>query len=176
MASLDVGTVLLQAGIFGSGILSGLYFIFSFCVMKALNAQPPASAIATMNTINAVIVNPPFMAVFMGTPLVCALLLRSCVKEASATRDSKLTAAGALVLLLGEFLLTLAVHIPKNDALAAYVLGSGSDVSTWADYYTSWTAWNHVRMLASMASVGLLSSALPLRTARLVVERPTQMQ
>ena len=77
MASCDVSTLMLQAGVLGSGVLGGLYFIFSFCVMKALNMQPPASAIATMNAINLVIVNPPFMLVFMGTPLVCAALLAS---------------------------------------------------------------------------------------------------
>ena len=87
-----------------------------------------------------------------------------------------MTAAGALVLLLGEFALTLGIHIPKNDALAAYALGSASDVATWASYYTSWTAWNHVRMAASMATVVLLSTALHLRATRLAtVVRPTQM-
>ena len=154
-----------------TGLLSGLYFIFSFCVMQALNTQPPASAIATMNSINVAIVNPPFMLVFMGTPIVCALLLRACVKEGlGATLDNKCTAAGALVLLLGEFLLTLAVHIPKNDALAAYT--GGSDAATWAAYYTTWTPWNHVRMIASVATVLLLSSASHLRAARLAVEQP----
>ena len=146
---MDAGQLLLQAGVLGSGVLSGLYFIFSFCVMNVLNMQPPASAISA---INRMIVNPSFMLFFTGTPLVCALLLRSCVKEGIGTSlDNKCTTAGALSLLVGEFLLTLAVHIPKNDALAAYTLGSGSDISVWADYYTSWTAWNHVRMLASIA-------------------------
>ena len=128
-----------------------------------------------MNAINTVIVNPPFMLVFMGTPIVCALLLHSAVKEGiGSSLDNKLTTAGALVLLLGEFLLTLAVHIPKNDALAAYT--GGSDVATWANYYTTWTAWNHVRMLASIAAMALLSSALHVRAARLAsVVRPTQM-
>ena len=113
----------------------------------------------------------------MGTPLVCALLLRSCVKEGiGASLENKLTAAGALVLLLGELLLTLAVHIPKNDALAAYAVGgAGNDASTWAKYSAAWTAWNHVRMLASMATVILLSSALHLRGARLAAVQPTQM-
>ena len=54
MSSFDKGSVLLQAGVLGAGLLSGLFFIFSFCVMGALDEQPPASAIATMNSINVV--------------------------------------------------------------------------------------------------------------------------
>ena len=53
----DANQLLLQAGVLGSGILSGLYLIFSFCVMGALDMQPPAAAIATMNAINVAIVN-----------------------------------------------------------------------------------------------------------------------
>ena len=181
--SFDATQILLQSGILGAGVLSGLYFIFSFCVMNALNAQAPASAIATMNSINSLIVNPPFILFFMGTPVVCVLLLRSCFKEGFGTSlDNKLASTGAIVLLLGELLLTLAIHIPKNDALAAYSLGSGSDLSTWTAYYTSWTAWNHVRMAASIATVALLSSASHLRATRLAVDGvgprpvPTQMQ
>ena len=180
MASLDTVNILLQAGVVGAGLLSGLFFIFSFCVMKALNTQPPASAIATMNSINAVIVNPPFMLVFMGTPIVCAVLLGFCINEGfGVSIDNKLAAAGSLVLLIGEFVLTLAVHIPKNNALAAYLPGSSGndDLSTWAKYYITWTAWNHVRMMASVATVALLSSALQLRATRLASERQsTQMR
>lgn len=182
MTSVDNRQVLAGLGTLGSGVLSGLYFIFSFCVMDALDAQPAASAISSMNAINVLIVNPPFVLFFLGTPLVCAWLLWSCVKEGiGSSLDNKFTTAGALVLLLGEFLLTPAVHVPKNDALAAYTLGSGSDVSVWADYYTAWTAWNHVRTLASIATVVLFSLALHFRATRLAAgpgaaARPTQMQ
>ena len=72
------------------------------------------------------------------------------------------------MLLLGEFVLTIAVHIPKNDALAAYAPGSASDdAATWAEFYTTWTAWNHVRMVASLATVVQFALALFYRGARL---------
>ena len=72
---------------------------------------------------------------------------------------------GALTLIIGEFLETLVCHIPKNDALAAHKGGNDADV--WARYYTSWTAWNHVRMVASLATVVQFSLALFYRGARL---------
>ena len=168
MASVDAGHILLHASVLGSGVLSGLYFIFSFCVMRALNTQAPASAISTMNAINVAIVNPPFILFFLGTPLVCAFLLGLCFWEGfGSSLDNTLTASGALVLLLGEFLLTLVANIPKNNALAAHTPGStsASDSAVWANYYKSWTAWNHVRMLASNITVVCMSSALQQRSA-----------
>ena len=44
MAASDTTRWLLLSGVTGAGLLSGLYFIFSFCVMWALNEQAPASA------------------------------------------------------------------------------------------------------------------------------------
>ena len=70
-----------------------------------------------------------------------------------------------MTLIVGEFLETLVCHIPKNDALAQHKGGNDADV--WARYYTSWTAWNHVRMVASLATVVQFSLALFYRGARL---------
>ena len=75
MPTLDATDWLLHAGVLGSGVLSGCYFIFSFCVMKSLDAQGATSAIATMNAINVIIVNPFFSLFFFGAPIVCAALL-----------------------------------------------------------------------------------------------------
>ena len=46
MAGFDRIRVGLVAGTVGAAILGGCYFIFSFCVMDALNQQGPANAIA----------------------------------------------------------------------------------------------------------------------------------
>ena len=156
----------LVAGTVGAAILGGCYFIFSFCVMDALNQQGPSQAIATMNSINVVIVNPKFIAAFMGTPLVCCwLVAESLAVGVGSSTDVALMFGGALTLIIGEFLETLVCHIPKNDALAAHK--GGNDAEVWAKYYTSWTAWNHVRMVASLATVVQFALALFYRGARL---------
>ena len=121
-----------------------------------------------MNSINVVIVNPKFIAAFMGTPLICCWLVAEALAVGvGSSTDVALMFGGALTLIVGEFLETLVCHIPKNDALAAHKGGNDADV--WARYYTSWTAWNHVRMLASMITVACLSYALQERAARLAV-------
>jgi len=43
----------------------------------------------------------------------------------------------------------------------------GNAAEVWANYYASWTAWNHVRMVASLATVVQFSLALFYRGARL---------
>jgi len=118
-----------------------------------------------MNSINVVIVNPKFIAAFMGTPLICCwLVAESLAVGVGSSTDVALMFGGALTLIIGEFLETLVCHIPKNDALAAHK--GGNDAETWARYYTSWTAWNHVRMVASLATVVQFSLALFYRGAR----------
>ena len=54
----------------GSGLMAGLFFIFSVFIMAALGRLPPASGIAAMQSINVIILNGMFLSVFMGTALL----------------------------------------------------------------------------------------------------------
>jgi uncharacterized membrane protein len=44
----------------GSGLMAGIFFAFSTMVMPALSRIPPAQAIAAMQSINVVVINPWF--------------------------------------------------------------------------------------------------------------------
>ena len=50
----------------GSGLVAGIFFAFSNFVMKALGCVPPAQGIAAMQSINAVVLNRWFFAVFLA--------------------------------------------------------------------------------------------------------------
>lgn len=154
---------LLLGSILGSGLLSGLYFVFSVCVMPALDSRPPTDAVATMQTINEVIINPWFMTVFMGTPLLCAVLLLVLTLEGCGAPGNALAAAGALVLLLGELLVTVAANVPMNNVLATF--RGGDAAAAWKDFVGPWTAWNSGRCFASVLAAALLSWALRLRAS-----------
>lgn len=173
--------LLLITAIVGSGLLSGLYFIFSFCVMWALDKQPGSVAIKVMNDINVVIVNPIFLSVFMGTPGVCVALL--CGQKAWATsagcgtKRVLLVVVGCFALLLGEYGVTMFFNVPMNDALAKIQIPDGrlgSDDEKWAGEWTRysapWTAWNTFRMCASIVAVVCFSTAL-LQTERMDSEQ-----
>jgi uncharacterized membrane protein len=41
----------------------------------------------------------------------------------------------------------------KGDALAAVDPGSAQGADLWIRYNASWTAWNHVRTVASLAAL-----------------------
>lgn len=48
--------------------------------------------------------------------------------------------------------LTVAYHVPKNDALAALDLSAPATVGFWRDCVTSWTALNHLRTVTCLGA------------------------
>ena len=67
-------SVALVLAIMGSGLMAGLFFAFSTAVMAALARLPAAQGADAMNAINVVIVNPLFLAVYMGTAALALCL------------------------------------------------------------------------------------------------------
>lgn len=59
----------------GCGLMAGLFFAFSTAVMEALARLPAAAGIAAMQSINVAILNPLFLATFLGTGAVCFVLM-----------------------------------------------------------------------------------------------------
>ena len=59
----------------GAGLTAGIFYAFSTFVMAALARLPPVNGIGAMNAINVTVINPWFMAVFLGTPLLCIAAL-----------------------------------------------------------------------------------------------------
>lgn len=123
-----------------AGLLAGTYVAFLVAVMPALHDQPDDVFARVMNRINVVIVNPAFLLLFLGAPVVTALALW--------WNRTPLVVA-ALVLAVVAVLITAAANVPLNDALAAG--GSRSD------FETPWLIWHSVRTLATIASFVLLS-------------------
>ena len=62
--------------------------------------------------------------------------------------------------LLGSFIVTVALNVPLNDRLAAAKPDAPETVALWATYLSQWTAWNHVRTVASLLATALLTLAL----------------
>ena len=57
-----------------SGLVAGIFFAFSNFVMKALARVSPGQGIAAMQSINVVVLNRWFFAVFLGTAGCCLVL------------------------------------------------------------------------------------------------------
>ncbi|MGJ7498795.1 DUF1772 domain-containing protein [Variovorax sp. ZT5P49] len=135
----------------GSGLIAGLFFTFSNTIMKALSRMPPEQGMAAMQHINAVILNPLFLGIFVGTALLGVVLgLRAVFAPGGWT--SVWLIVGALAYVVGSFALTRIVNVPMNDALARADATAAVAAVQWPAYVEPWLRWNHVRTVASIAA------------------------
>ena len=143
----------------GCGLVGGAFFAFSTFVMNALARLPAAQGIAAMQLINVMVINPLCGAVFLGTAAACVLLGISSLLRWREPGAAYIL-AGSLLYLAGVILVTGLFNVPRNDALAAVAPSSAEGARLWTDYLSIWTAWNHVRTVASLAAAAFLTIAL----------------
>lgn len=136
-------TALLILASLGSGLNAGLFFIFSNTIMRAFDRLPAAGAVAAMNSINRVILNPLFFLIFFGTALLCLVLLVGRL-------NSPLVVAGALLYLAGSIGVTMVCNVPLNDKLEKVSPSANDMERQWHAYRGPWTQWNHVRTVACL--------------------------
>jgi uncharacterized membrane protein len=133
--------------------------------MAALARLPPAQGIAAMQSINVVVINPVFGMACFGTAAACALVvllsLLGWQRPGAAYR-----VVGGVLYLVGTLLVTIVFNVPRNDVLAAVDPASADGARVWADYVSSWTAWNHVRTAAAVAAAASLTMAFRLTYLR----------
>ena len=146
----------------GCGLVAGFFFGFSICVMKALGKLPPEQGIAAMQSINVVVINPWFLTAFFGTAVACMVLMVTSLLRGHDPRASYWL-VGGLLYLVGTVLVTRLFNVPRNNALAILAPTSLEAAELWVDYLSTWTAWNHVRTMAALASAVLFTIAVRLR-------------
>lgn len=143
----------------GSGLMAGLFFIFSAGVMRALAQRPAHEGMAMMQTINITIINPAFLTVFLGTALACVPILFFTFGQWDDPGASY-AFVGSLLYLVGSLLITAVYHVPKNNALASVSPTTPDGASLWADYLTNWTVGNHIRTIITLVATLLFALAL----------------
>lgn len=155
----DLAFLLGYLAVITCGLMGGLFFAFSNFVMRALADIAPTAGIAAMQAINRAVLNRLFLATFLGTAAACVLLtLYAFVHwEVSGTFFLLL---GSLSYLLGNFGVTLAFNVPRNNALAKLDANSAEAIAAWRDYVEHWTRWNHVRTGSALAASALLMLGL----------------
>ncbi|UGA57475.1 anthrone oxygenase family protein [Vibrio sp. VB16] len=141
-----------------TGLLAGIYFIFSNTVMPALAGMATTSAAEVMQRINRLILNPPFLVLFMGSAFT-SLLLIGLSLFGLGLPDSTLGifAAG---LTMTTFFSTIGGNVPLNNLLEGTSLHSISLDKTWLHYLSKWIKWNHLRALLSSIATILYSLEL----------------
>ena len=147
----------------GCGLMAGVFFIFSNTVMSALARLQPPQGIAAMQSINRTILNPLFFVAFIGTAATSILLAISLLWRWQQPGAVYLL-AGSLLYLVGAILVTIVFNVPMNEDLETVEPESVEAANLWTRYLTNWTAWNHVRTVASF--LGAVSFILALWYSR----------
>lgn len=143
----------------GCGLGAGALLPFSAFVMRALGRLPAAQGIATMQSFNVGAITPAFMAALFAPLLGCVAVVVSGIVEWDESFGPYLVGGGAIYV-VGTIGLTIAYHVPRNDALAAMDPAGAESASYWPRYLAEWTRWNHVRVLAGLAAAAVLTVAI----------------
>lgn len=161
MSTLNTATAVLA--LLGSALIAGVFFAFSSFVMKALSRVPSSEGISAMQSINVVVINPTFLGAFMGTAVLASLVAALAIKG-WGTPAAPFFLVGALLYLVGTFLVTGIGNVPLNNRLAAVSSLEPGAISVWENYLKRWTFLNTVRTIAAilaalMFTLGLIQGA-----------------
>lgn len=143
----------------GCGLIAGVFFAFSAFVMRAFARLPAADGMAAMQSVNVAVLNPVFLSAFVGTAAACLLAVVVSILHWQEP-GAMYRLAGGLLYLLGSFGVTAAFNVPRNEFLARVSPSDPDGAKAWAGYQSSWTAWNHVRTVASLAAAASFCLAL----------------
>lgn len=141
-----------------TGMMAGIYFIFSNTVMPALAAMAKAPAAEAMQLINRIILNPLFFILFMGSALASVVIVT--ITLFGAGNSSGYIGLCAALLLITTFISTMAFNVPLNNKLDEADLNTEVAKEIWAHYLDKWVKWNHFRTLLSFVSAILFSVEL----------------
>jgi uncharacterized membrane protein len=143
----------------GCGLVAGVLFAFSSFVIRGLARLPSADGIAAMQSINVAAITPAFMTALFGTAVACAAVAVWALFRLDEDFAAFLL-VGAGLYLVGTIWVTMALNVPRNNALAAVEPSAAEAEGVWARYVTEWTAWNHLRTAAALAAAGSMTIAL----------------
>jgi uncharacterized membrane protein len=148
-----------------SAAAGGMMYVFSTFVMRGLNRTGPVDAIIAMRGINIEAnSNPAFLLAYFGAAL---LAIAVGVVAAIQLRQPGTwwVLAGAVVGILAA-VITMAFNVPLNnhlDGVNPVVLSAVDAAREWQAYFTTWTAWNHVRAATSFLAAALMLIGLRYR-------------
>lgn len=150
------------AAIITCAAVAGFFYAYACSVMYGLNDSTAIVALEAMQGINRTVRNPVFALSFFGTALLLPLAAGLAL-SAGAKRAGLLLATAALCYIGGGFLLTMAVNVPMNEALASVDVRALADpAKAWAQYEGPWSFWNWVRTGFSFAALLLSTIAFGL--------------
>jgi uncharacterized membrane protein len=143
-------SILFVAGLaLSCAMLSGLFFVFSNFAMKAFSNVPTESGVSAMQSINSTILNPGFFGLFIGTAAGSLTVLVIALKHWQHPASVWII-GGALLCLVGCYLVTAGINVPLNHQLDKVNSAEPEAAAAWKSYLSRWQPWNHVRTVATL--------------------------
>lgn len=148
-------TLVLLAAVLSTGLGAGVYALYAHTIMPGLRTVDDRTFVVAFSALDRAILNPWFL----GGSFVGSLVLGVAAGGLSLGRPAFGWIAAAVVLQIAVTVITMAVHLPLNDAIKTAAPGDPAAVRAAFDE-ARWQAWNLVRTVCAIAACTLLAWAL----------------
>ena len=140
-------------------------YVFSTFVMRGLDRTGPVDGITAMRGLNAEAnSNPVFLLGYFGATILALVVGVIAVVQLNQPGSWWLL-IGAILGILGA-IITMVFNVPLNNHLDTVNhdgLSTADAAREWQAYFSTWTAWNHVRTVTSFLGAALLLLGLRYR-------------
>ena len=109
--------VVLIAATLTTGLMAGVFGLYSNAIMPGLRRTDDRTFVAAFQSIDRAIINPVFMATFLGALVLTALT--ALLHFTGEARSLLPWIVAALVLYLVVFVVTIRVNVPRNNEIKA---------------------------------------------------------
>jgi len=152
--------ITLMGGTVTMGLAAGVFALFAHTIMPGLHKTDDRTFVGAFQAIDRSIVN----AWFMATAFLGALLFTIAAAISNRGTPALPWIVAALVLYLIAVVITIAVHVPLNDAIKAAGDPDHINVVQVREKFheSRWAAWNLVRVATTTPAFALLAWALVL--------------
>lgn len=160
--ALILTSLLLSAAIFG------FFYAWVCSTMWGLDAADPRISIHAMQAMNASVRNAVFAPAFFGTPVILGVTALALWRQ-KFLKSALLFALSSGVYFCFGLVLTMAVNVPMNEALATIAIPTDimEAQELWLAYSSKWQFWNQARTVASglsfLIAVWAVLSMIPKR-------------
>jgi uncharacterized membrane protein len=142
------------------GLMAGVFGVYAHAIMPGLGRTDDRTFVGAFQAIDRAILNPWFVPVFVGALIFTGA--SGALHLAAADKRLAYWIIGASILYTIAFVITIAIHVPLNDAIKA--AGDPDRIADLAAvrqrFETKWVHWNIVRAVTSTLAFGCLVSAL----------------
>ena len=157
--------ILTSLAALASAAAGGMMYVFSTFVMRGLDRTGPVDAITAMRGINAEANASPAFLLGYFSATILALVVGVIAVIRLNQPGSWWVLIGAIFAILGA-VVTMVFNVPLNnhlDTITPDGLSVADAAREWQAYFSTWTAWNHVRTGTAFIGAALMLVGLRYR-------------